>query len=195
MQHIWNRKSSLVRCFLDAFEPVNPPYTKADHAMKLFICNVQSEKECFVTHRTKGVGIGDHLFEVKGYVKSTGRYGLSKSKWNVLPVCGSVNATYKKVRLQDGTTKDLGRDFLTSAEAQLLTPQDQRIYGILRRWIAYCKSRGVTLSYRLTPAQEAYINARIKVYRTVVEQEERELEQFLRGKRIDEQLPPQSHVP
>ncbi len=180
MKRLWNRRGSLVHSFLRGFEPVNPTFTEEDRAMKLSICKVQSEKECFVTHRTKGVGIGDHLFEIKGYFKSTGQYGLSKSEWNILPVCGAFNPSYKKVRLRDGTTKDLGKDFLTSAEAQLLKPEDQRIYGIIRRWIAYSKSRGAVLSYRLTPEQEAYIDSRMKKYRSIIEQEECRFEEFLK---------------
>ena len=68
----------------------------------------------------------------------------------------------------DGTTKNLGRDFLTVQEAQLLTPHDQRIYGIIRKWMAYCKSRGAVLSYRLTPAHATFIQAEQNLYRRYI---------------------------
>ena len=179
MKNIWRRKTSLVHDLLSAFEPKTIPFTNNDHAMKLLICNVQSDKECLVTHRKKGVKKGDHLFEIKGYFQSTGRYGLSESKWNVLPVCGSVNASYKNVTLMNGIKKNLGIDFLTVKEAQLLNQHDKRIYGIIRRWMAYCKSRGVVLSYRLTPEQEEYIEDRKKVYQNFVVNENRNLEKFM----------------
>ena len=159
MQGLRNRMSSLVECCLLEFEPINPPFTKEDAEMKLSICGVRSLKECFVTHQTTGVGKGDHLFEIKGYKEHTGLNGVSNSKWNTLPVCGAVNPTYKRVTLQNGTKKNIGRDFLTATEAQLLKPSDQRIYGVLRTWIAYCKSRGAVLSYLLSTSDEAFITA------------------------------------
>ena len=123
----------------------NPEYTKTDQLKKEEIFEVESSKECFITGMKSGVGAGDHLFEIRGYVNETGMHG-SNSKWNLVPVTLSENRGYKKFMFDDGV-KNIGYQTLSKEEYKKCTQKQKTIYNKIQRWKAYVKKRGARISF------------------------------------------------
>ena len=148
------RKSTILNCHLKPLSHgINPPFTEKDLQKKLSICGVPNVRTCLITRKEKGVKVGDHIFETKGYYRKTGRYGVD-DEWNTLPVCGAKNMSYKVFRRAN---KNIGYQTLTKRELQKCTKQQCRIYKIITRWKRYVKSRGAKLSFKLTAKQEAHL--------------------------------------
>ena len=145
------RVSTLKSAWMKAYEPKNPPFTEQDRIMKRLICGVDNLNTCFLTG-SRHFKKGDHVFEIKGYYKTTHKYGHS-SEWNTLPVCAAENCSYKTVKVL-GNTRNLGRDILTPAEVDALSPTKRHIYDVIIKWKAYAASRGAFLSFTLPPHVE-----------------------------------------
>lgn len=116
--------------------------------------------ECFITNR-KNVGVGDHLFAIREYEKSTNKCGFD-DEWNRIPVDSTINKSYKIYNFKNGNKKDIGYQILTQEEInELLEEHDEgkklngykltrlQIYFKIRLWIEYIEKRGVSLYYIL----------------------------------------------
>ena len=134
----------------------NPEYTNEDNQKKLEIFDIPNNKTCFVTG-LKSNGRGDHIWEMNGYHKYTNRRGIN-DQWNIIPVVGSKNKTYKKIQftMPDGklVKKDIGYQKLTEEEElYMLQSEDDilmdsiRIYKQLEKWKQYVAERGAVLSF------------------------------------------------
>ena len=134
----------------------NPKYTQEDNQKKLEIFNIPDNKTCFVTG-LKSNGTGDHIYEINNYHKYTGRRGIN-DQWNIVPVTGSINKSYKKVKftMPNGelVKKDVGYQKLTEEEKRyLLQSQDEthikfiRVYKQLEKWNQYVIERGAVTSF------------------------------------------------
>lgn len=128
-----------------------------DREWKLKICGIPDERTCFVTKKSGGVGRGDHVFETKGYFKLTGKFGVDDD-WNILPVAGSLNNTYKIFQFKDGHVKNVGFQNLTRAELAECSKKQKHIYNVIRRWRAYTKRRNIRLSFRPSAEQKRILN-------------------------------------
>lgn len=148
----------------------NPQFTQTDRNEKMRIFDIDSSKTCFITKSEKGVGIGDHLFEIRGYYKKTGMYG-SNSEWNIIPVTFSKNSNYKIFKF-DNITKNIGMDTLISDEYNMCTDEQKLIYNKVLSWREYVLSRGATLSYKLPDDIELKIECIVeKMYSTATRQQ------------------------
>ena len=136
----------------------NPEFTQEDLYKKLEIFEVSSMKECFVTGNSSK-GVGDHLFEINGYFNNTSKRGLN-DKWNLLPVCGEKNKSYKKINfMMNGkrVKKDIGYEYLTNVEILYLISSENEteikmadLCEKIRKWMDYVKSRGARLCFEET---------------------------------------------
>lgn len=134
---------------LDYFR--NVPFTPYDNLQKLKIFDIKDCKTCVITGAALLAGRGDHLFEMRGYHRQTGRYG-SDSEWNLVPVRGSLNKSYKVLRFSVDDikwTKNIGHQLLSCREVKMCSREQLDIYRKIRRWMRYVSSRGARLSYRL----------------------------------------------
>ena len=95
-------------------------------------------------------GKGDHIYEVRGFLKETGCYG-SESEWNIIPVIGSENKKYKKM-----CGKDIGYETLTYDEFEQCTEQQRDIYKKIIKWKHYCNDRGGKLVWNRENHLEFY---------------------------------------
>ena len=144
----------------------NPSFTDDDFNMKLKIFGIDSPKQCFVSGIKSGVGVGDHIFEVRGYHNPTGMYG-SNSQWNLVPVTQSKNSGYKKFKFHDGTTKDIGYQTLTEYEYNQCNDEQKTIYNKLNKWKEYVKSRDAKICFKFSDELEQRIyNTVSKMYYT-----------------------------
>ena len=134
----------------------NPEYTKEDNQKKLEIFDIPDNRTCFVTG-LKSNGTGDHIYEINNYHKYTGRRGIN-DQWNIVPVVGSINKKYKKIKftMSDGklVKKDIGYQKLTEEEKlYLLQSEDDthidfiRVYRQLEKWNQYVVERGAVMSF------------------------------------------------
>ena len=71
----------------------NPTFTEEDRQKKMEIFGVPDLKTCFITEQPSK-GVGDHFKEINGYYAKTGMRGID-DEWNILPVSGSQNKSYK----------------------------------------------------------------------------------------------------
>ena len=134
----------------------NPPFTEHDQKKKEEIFKIDSPKTCFVTGVKAGIGVGDHLFEVRGYNQQTGMYG-SNSKWNLIPVTASKNCGYKRFKLKDGSIKDIGYQRLTQKELRECSHEQRVIYKKVMAWKEYVKSRGAMICFEISNDVEARV--------------------------------------
>jgi hypothetical protein len=148
------RKSTILNCHIKPLSRgINPPFTKKDLQQKMKICGVANLQTCLVTLQEKGVKVGDHVYETKGYFRKTGRYGID-DEWNTLPVCGAKNISYKVFR---HVNKNIGYQTLSKRELQKCTKEQIRIYKIITKWKRYVKKRGAKMSFKLTAKQQTLL--------------------------------------
>ena len=148
------RKSTILNCHIKPLSHgINPPFTKKDLQQKLKICGVPNLQTCIVTRKEKGVKVGDHVYETKGYFRKTGRYGID-DEWNTLPVCGAKNMSYKVFR---HANKNIGYQTLTKREIKKCTKEQLRIYKIISNWKKYVKKRGAKMSFKLNVKQQSLL--------------------------------------
>ena len=129
-----------------------PEFTSEDEQKMMEIFEIPDMKTCVVTGEKVAKSGGDHLFEVRGYLKKTGKVGIEQ-KWNRLPVSTSENIRYKKFKFTDDNgksyTKNIGWEELTDAEFNLCTPKQQRLYRNIRKWFSYCDEKNVMLGVEM----------------------------------------------
>ena len=134
----------------------NPEYTKQDEIEKCRILEIPKTNTCFITG-TSCNGVGDHVYEVNGYHRYTQKRGIN-DQWNIVPVCGTSNKIYKKVKfiMPNGTlvNKDIGYEELTEEELLFLYQSTESdlisyalIYNKLKKWKEYVKKRGAIICY------------------------------------------------
>tara|TARA_Y100000389_G_scaffold106063_1_gene102984 strand:+ start:854 stop:1669 length:816 start_codon:yes stop_codon:yes gene_type:complete len=116
----------------------NVRFLPKDARMKLEIFEISRDNICIITGQ-KSNGIGDHLYEIRGYYKATGHYG-SETQWNILPVIGSENKKYKKM-----AGKDIGYQELTDEELTTCSESQRELYVKIQKWKQYCKERGANI--------------------------------------------------
>lgn len=143
---------------LESQKNPNPEFTQEDLKKKLEILDVKDMKECFVTGK-QSKGVGDHLYEVNGYHRYTGKRGIN-DKWNLLPVTGEKNKKYKKFHfMMDNkiVKKDIGYQDLTEEELLYLISSENEeeikmaeVYLKVNQWKSYVKSRGASLCFEET---------------------------------------------
>ena len=108
-------------------ENPNPVYTEEDHQKKLEIFEIPDDRTCFITGYDSN-GVGDHIYEINGYYRYTNRRGVNDN-WNIVPVVGSRNKSYKKIKFTiDGSKvkKDIGYQELTDEELDTLPCSDTK---------------------------------------------------------------------
>ena len=138
----------------------NVDYTQEDAQKKLEILEISNNKTCFISGGDCK-GVGDHLYEINGYHRYTGQRGID-NQWNILPVCGVLNKTYKRFKfvMPDGNevSKDIGYQNLTVDEYLFLSnSQNEEYYNMayiftkVFEWKEYVKSRGAYISYNEPP--------------------------------------------
>ena len=114
----------------------NPTFTAADRNKKCQIFGIPDTVTSFIS-KTAAKGTGDHIFEIRGYYKKTGLYGVD-DEWNTVPCTHAENKSWKKFTVWDGTTtwarggtkhkrgdpklvkKDVGHESLTEANLNYL---------------------------------------------------------------------------
>ncbi len=119
-----------------AFPINNPTFTAADRIKKCQIFGIPDTATSFIS-KTAAKGTGDHPFEIRGYYKKTGLYGVD-DEWNTAPCTHAENKSWKKFIVWDGTTtwsrggtkhkrgdpklvkKDVGHESLTEANLNYL---------------------------------------------------------------------------
>lgn len=134
----------------------NPEFTEEDQKQKMKIFGIETANTCFITHSTHGVGVGDHIFEIRGYYNQTGKYG-SNSKWNLIPVTGTRNRGYKRYKFENSVFKDIGYQTLTRGEYNKCSQEDKNIYNKIQAWKKYVESRGAVISFEFSDDMEKRI--------------------------------------
>lgn len=173
------RKSTILNCHIKPLSHgINPPFTKQDLKQKLKICGVPDLQTCLVTRQKKGVKVGDHVYETKGYFRRTGCYGVD-DEWNTLPVCGAKNMSYKVFR---HVNKNIGFQTLTNRELQKCTREQRRIYKIIKSWKRYVKKRGAKMSFKLTTKQQTLLGGVHDLHTKHAKQHERLFKKILKSK-------------
>ena len=124
----------------------NPIVNDTHRAAKMRIFGIVDESTCVVTGMISS-GAGDHMFEINGYAKKTGKHGRY-DWWNTIPVVGKWNKRYKKIPVMgpDGPVKiDIGLSLLIGdqvviTEEQLAeaTEEQQRLCKMFKDWKEYC---------------------------------------------------------
>ena len=129
-----------------------PEFTEENEEMMLKIFQIPNMETCIVTGETIRKSGGDHLFEVRGYLRKTGKCGIEQ-KWNRLPVSTGQNVKYKKYKCHDKTGKEykknIGWEELTEDEFNQQTDDMKERYLQIRKWMKYCQSQGVSLGWEL----------------------------------------------
>jgi len=149
------------------YSHLNPEFTKEDRIKKCEILNITNCKTCFISGE-KSKGVGDHLFEINGYAKFTnGKHG-TYDEWNTVPVVGKLNKSYKKIKFENGNTKDIGYQELTQEEINECSEKNKEIYIKINKWKNYVKSRKATLHWELTEKQSLWFVQKEKEYKRIV---------------------------
>jgi len=153
----------------------NPEFTKEDVLMKHKIFEIPNNNTCFISGKDSS-GVGDHIFEINGYFKRTGKRGIN-DQWNIVPVCGKLNKSYKifKFNLNNiQVKKDIGCEDLTAEEScYLLSSDDEKevemgiIYYKMYMWKKYVKSRGAVMMYEETENFQKIRTKFKKIYNTM----------------------------
>jgi len=155
---VMSRESTLAyEIVKDYTKHMNPKFTNNDRKIK-YECFGIKKKTCIITGEYIN-GKGDHLHSVRGNVSSDCSWG-SDTLWNIIPVCGRLNSTYKKVKfLIDGIEpyeKDIGCHILTQEEQDYVEqnyseplapngPTKLEIYNKIQNWKKYCNNKNVVL--------------------------------------------------
>lgn len=125
-----------------------PEFSNEDRVKMLEIFQIPDLKTCIVTGQKVAKTGGDHLFEVRGYYKKTGKVGIEQ-KWNRLPVTTGENKRYKKYEFIDENnkkyTKNIGYQKLTENELKMCDHGKKKLYNNIQKWIDHCDSRSVKL--------------------------------------------------
>ena len=157
MYHVRKRRISWTCDAIQSSAPTNIPFEKKDREEKLKICGLVGapKKTCAICGRQGTLAQGDHIWGRMEYYTKTKKAGIVKGKWNTLPVCSRTgcNKSYKKITLTNGVKKDIGKDELTEAELNLVSPKDEKAVDIVRKWKAYAKGRGAVLWFELDEEQ------------------------------------------
>ena len=155
----------MTRDFIEYYTSDTIPEFTEDHATKLMeIFQIPNMQTCIVTGEKVAKGKGDHLFEVRGYLKKSGKVGIEQ-KWNMLPVSGTENTRYKKFKFTDKLgkkyTKNIGFEELTEEELAKCSDREKSLYQMIRRWFAYCESQNVKLGWEMPKSAEDEMEAAI----------------------------------
>jgi hypothetical protein len=144
--------------FIYLQENPNPEFTDEDEKMKLVIFDIPNTKTCFITNNDSN-GVGDHIYEINGYFKKTNKHGIN-DKWNLVPVEGKINSSYKKFEFKINgkkIKKDIGYEELTIYELDSLISSSNvdynemaLIYCKMQEWKMYVRDRGAKLCYEET---------------------------------------------
>jgi|GEM_PF-3569397 hypothetical protein len=142
-----------------------PGFSETDEAKMLEIFAIPDMKTCVVTGQKVSKTGGDHLFEVRGYYKKTGKVGIEQ-KWNRLPVTNDQNKRYKKYQFIDENekkyTKNIGYENLTEEELKMCDEGQRELYQNIQTWIDYCDTRGVELGVEMPKDAEEKMNIAIE---------------------------------
>tara|TARA_B110000483_G_C18116293_1_gene511780 strand:- start:296 stop:1324 length:1029 start_codon:yes stop_codon:yes gene_type:complete len=156
--------------------PPNPPVTGEHRAEKLRIFGIADESTCIVTGMISS-GAGDHMFEINGYAKKTGKHGRY-DWWNTVPVVGKWNKRYKKIPVMgpNGPIKiDIGLSLLLDADiadSQLITTEQlskateeqQRLYNMFKEWKEYCIQQGASLYFEFDDDDDSFMAKKKALY-------------------------------
>ena len=153
--------------------------TAADKAAKKRIFDIEKDNQCVVSGMISS-GAGDHMFEINGYAKKTGKHGRY-DWWNTIPVIGLWNKKYKKIPVMTKTgpeVKDIGLHYLpadhpeyveiTAEQLEECLPEHVRIYNMFVEWKKYCESQGISLFFEFNKADKQWLEARHQMYKTIL---------------------------
>jgi hypothetical protein len=140
----------MTRDFMSDFASKRVPQFTEEHENKLMeIFEIPNLKTCIVTGEKVAKSGGDHLFEVRGYLKKTGKVGIEQ-KWNRLPVSTGENIRYKKYKFTENGkeyVKNIGYELLTEDELRQCSKEKKALYHKIRNWVNYCERQNVSLGY------------------------------------------------
>ena len=165
----WHDQKYYLTKVIMSKKPRNPSPEPDDIRRKKEIFGIPDLNTCIVTGEPCK-GKGDHLFEINGYAKDTMKeYGKEMHGcddwWNILPVVGRKNTSYKKYKFHDGkTTKDIGWQTLTDDEQASLTPEKKCLYDKIQEWKKYVEERGAKLCYAFTEGDIAFMAKKREQY-------------------------------
>ena len=134
----------------------NPTFTEEDRQKKMEIFGVENLNTCFITGEPSK-GVGDHFKEINGYYAKTGMRGID-DEWNILPVSGSQNKSYKIMEyVIDGKKikKNIGFESIPDWELLHLASSENEvylqyydIYVKVWNWQRYAENRGAKMWYK-----------------------------------------------
>lgn len=145
---------------LKKLDATQPTWSPADTAEMCRIFEISDKNTCIITKKSKGVGRGDHVYDVCKNLWSDGILG-SDHLCNRLPVTGALNAGYKifpgkhpetgKARKFQcsGVSKNIGIEELTDEEIKELLPENLDLYRKFQQRKEYLKRRGFKDHYVL----------------------------------------------
>ena len=138
----------------------NPTFTKEHERMKCTIFDIPDCKTCFITGKRCN-GVGDHLFEINGYAKYTHGLHGTYDNWNVIPVIGSLNKSYKT----KFNNKNIGYEKLTDEDLLRCTEEQKLIYKKITEWKKYVHDCGASLTWKLTEKEQEFFDLKKKQYK------------------------------
>ena len=163
-----------INIYNEHHETANPSFTQTDSERKLEILDIPNCNTCFISGQ-ESKGVGDHLFEINGYAKFTnGKHGTS-DEWNILPVVGKLNKSYKKFKFENGNSKDIGYQTLTQEEFQECSEDNKLIYTKIQEWKDYVILRKATLYWQMTEDEHNWLVQKEKDYKLIVSKDVQEI--------------------
>lgn len=158
---------------------INRLPTIADKKKKKDIFQINVDNQCVISGMISS-GAGDHMFEINGYAKQTGKHGRY-DWWNTIPVIGTWNKKYKKIPVvtKEGMKiLDIGLHYLpgnhrkcvnlTEEQLEECLPEHARIYNMFVEWKKYCEIQGVSLFFEFNDADKKWLEEREQTYKTVL---------------------------
>jgi len=147
----------MTRDFIAHYASTRVPEFTVENENKLMeIFQLPNLKTCIVTGEKVAKSGGDHLFEVRGYLKKTGKVGIEQ-KWNRLPVSTGENIRYKKYKFETNGkeyVKNIGFEILTEEELVKCSDEKKSLYHKIRNWVDYCEGQNVSLGFQMPEAAE-----------------------------------------
>jgi len=153
--------------------------TAADKGAKKRIFDIEKDNQCVISGMISS-GAGDHMFEINGYAKQTGKHGRY-DWWNTIPVIGLWNKKYKKIPVmtrEGPVVKDIGLHYLpvdhpeyveiTAEQLEECLPEHGRIYNMFVEWKKYCESQGVSLFFEFNQNDKQWLEERHQMYKTIL---------------------------
>lgn len=138
-----------------------PEFTAKDEIAMKKIFSIPNLNTCVVTGQEVAKSGGDHLFEVRGYFKKTGKVGIEQ-RWNRIPVLPEENKRYKKYEFVDPNGKkyykNIGFEDLSDEELESCSLDKIRLYQSIKSWFEYCDERGVKLFVQMPKKAEEVMN-------------------------------------